>query len=166
MFAPNEADNPSIVIMPDFLDNIHVYMRLFQPTTNSLSEVLDEMQAFVSNYYEGTHNPQNDAPQYQQHRQQGTFGNFEQKQIFSAIIGTIHIQSLERAAKAPGIFLLDSRISHISIEHTKSYKDTPWKTIVGDLKNTDTFLHFSLFCKTKRNIGNNSIAVIKLAKQY
>merc|ERR1712154_216616 len=72
-----------------------------------------------------------------------TFNQFKQKQILSAIIGAIHIQSLERAEKAPGIFLLDARISHISIEHIKSYANTPWKTVVGKIENTDTIIHFA-----------------------
>ena len=149
----NVADNTSIVITPEFLDSIHVYMRLLQPKAHSLSEVLDEMQGFVSDFYDGTYSPHNDGGpvirqhQHQRHVQQrnngANFDQFKQKKIISATIGTIHIQSLERAEQAPGIFLLDARISHISIEHSKSYAATPWKTVLGDIQTADTIIHFA-----------------------
>lgn len=145
----NIADNTSIVITPEFLDSLHVYMRLLQPKAHSLSEVLDEMQEFVCSHYEGTYSPHYDGSALlNRHRQRvnknmPTFDQFQQKKIISAIIGSIHIQSLERAEKAPGIFLLDGRVSHISIEHCKSYANTPWKTVVGDIQNTDTIIHFA-----------------------
>lgn len=150
----NVADNTSIVITPEFLDSIHVYMRLLQPKAHSLSEVLDEMQEFVSDFYDGTYSPHYDGPVMRnpydarsRHNQHGhgsaNFNQFKQKKIISAIIGTIHLQSLERAEKAPGIFLLDARISHISIEHAKSYTATPWKTVLGDIQTADTIIHFA-----------------------
>eukprot|EP01083_Nonionella_stella_P271557 920242_1 len=150
----NIADNTSVVITPEFLDSVHVYMRMLQPKTHSLSEVLDEMQAFVCDFYEGTYSPHYDAPMNRlRHRQHGpnsrisqntpAFNQFMQKKIISATIGTIHIQSLERAQGAPGIFLLDARISHISIEHSTSYGETPWKTVVGAINSTDTLIHFA-----------------------
>ena len=147
----NVADNTSIVITPEFLDSIHVYMRLLKPKAHSLSEVLDEMQQFVCDFYDGTYSPHYDGPvirnQHQRHVQQrnngANFDQFKQKKIVSATIGTIHIQSLERAEKAPGIFLLDARISHISMEHSKSFTTTPWKSVLGDIQTADTIIHFA-----------------------
>ena len=155
----NVSDNTSIVITPEFLDSLHVYMRLLLPKAHSLSEVLDEMQSFVCDFYDGTYNPYQNDIQYGRNRHSvnphpgnsrmsvqpqntPTFDQFEQKHIVSAMIGTVRAQSLERMEKAPGIFLLDGRLSHISIEHSKSYAPTPWKTVVGPVKAADTLVHF------------------------